>query len=48
MSALGYRNLAKALVEGAGQAWETDLEDYHPIPAFAYGTNFGKGKDGKY
>jgi DNA-directed RNA polymerase beta subunit/DNA-directed RNA polymerase beta' subunit len=48
MSALGYRNLAKALTEGAGQAWETDLEDYHPIPAFAYGANFGKGKDGKY
>ena len=48
MSALGYRNLAKALTEGAGQAWQTDLEDYHPIPAFAYGANFGKGKDGKY
>lgn len=47
MASLGYRNLAKALVEGAGQAWETDLEDYHPIPAFAYGATFG-GKDGKY
>jgi DNA-directed RNA polymerase beta subunit len=48
MSALGYRNLAKALTEGAGQAWSTDLEDYHPVPAFAHGTTFGKGKDGKY
>lgn len=48
MASLGYRNLAKALVEGAGQAWETDLEDYHPIPAFAFGASFGKGKDGKY
>ncbi|NDD05043.1 MAG: hypothetical protein EB078_09060, partial [Proteobacteria bacterium] len=48
MSALGYRNLAKALTEGAGQGWSTDLEDYHPIPAFAHSTTFGKGKDGKY
>lgn len=48
MAALGYRNLAKALTEGAGHGHETDLEDYHPIPAFAYGANFGKGKDGKY
>jgi DNA-directed RNA polymerase subunit beta' len=48
MSALGYRNLAKALVEGAGQSWSTDLEGHHPIPAFAHGATFGKGKDGKY
>lgn len=48
MGALGYRNLAKALVEGAGQAWSTDLEGYHPIPAFAHGARFGKGKEGKY
>lgn len=48
MSALGYRNLAKALVEGAGQAWSTDLQGHHPIPAFAHGTSFGEGKDGKY
>lgn len=48
MSALGYRNLARALTEGSGQGWSTDSEDYHPIPAFAHGATFGKGKDGKY
>lgn len=48
MAALGYRYLAKNLVEGAGQAWSTDLSDYHPIPAFGYGATFGKGKEGKY
>lgn len=48
MAALGYRHLAKNLVEGAGQGWTTDLADYHPIPAFAHGETFGKGKDGKY
>jgi DNA-directed RNA polymerase subunit beta' len=48
MAALGYRYLAKNLVEGAGQAWTTDLADYHPIPAFAHGATFGQGKEGKY
>jgi hypothetical protein len=48
MGALGYRNLAKALTEGASQAWETDIHDYHPVPAFAYGAEFGKGEKGKY
>lgn len=48
MSALGYRRLADALKEGASQGWETDIEDYHPVPAFAHGATFGKGKGGKY
>lgn len=48
MAALGYRHLAKNLVEGAGQGWTTDLADYHPIPAFAHGETFGKGSEGKY
>ena len=48
MASLGYRYLAKNLVEGAGQGWTTDLADYHPIPAFAHGETFGKGKEGKY
>lgn len=48
MANLGYRYLAKALKEGAGQGWTTDLSDYHPIPAFAHGETFGKGSEGKY
>jgi hypothetical protein len=48
MSALGYRYIAKALTEGAGQGWSTDLEGYNPVPAFVQGTTFGEGKDGKY
>lgn len=48
MAALGYRQLEKNIVEGASQRWTTDLSDYHPIPAFAKGTEFGKGKEGKY
>jgi DNA-directed RNA polymerase beta subunit/DNA-directed RNA polymerase beta' subunit len=48
MAALGFQNLAKALTLGAGHAWSTDLENYHPVPAFAHGVTFGQGKDGKY
>lgn len=48
MAALGYRNLKKVITEGASKGLETDLEGYHPIPAYARGTNFGRGKDGKY
>jgi len=48
MAGLGYRHIAKNIVEGAGQGWTTDLESYHPVPAFAHGATFGQGKDGKY
>ena len=48
MAALGYQQLQRALTTGASQGWSTDLSDYHPIPAFAYGAEFGKGKEGKY
>lgn len=48
LAAMGFQNLAKALTEGAGHAWSTDLASHHPIPAFAYGASFGKGKEGKY
>jgi hypothetical protein len=48
MAALGYQQLQRALTTGASQGWSTNLSDYHPIPAFAYGAEFGKGKEGKY
>jgi DNA-directed RNA polymerase subunit beta' len=48
MAALGYQQLKRALTTGASQGWSTDTADYHPIPAFAYGADFGKGKEGKY
>jgi hypothetical protein len=48
MAAMGYQQLQKAITTGASQGWSTDTSDYHPIPAFAYGAEFGKGKEGKY
>lgn len=47
MSQLGYRELAKGIVGGAATAAETDIHDYAPIPAFAYGAEFGDAPSGK-
>jgi DNA-directed RNA polymerase subunit beta' len=48
MAQLGYERLKKAIVHGAARAAESDLHDYSPIPAFAYGAEFGQGTEGRY
>jgi len=45
MGQLGYRYIKEALTEGAAQAWKSSVEGTHPIPAFAYGSTFGKKKE---
>jgi DNA-directed RNA polymerase subunit beta' len=47
MSQMGYRELQKAIVEGAATTSETDIHGYAPIPAFAYGAEFGQEPTGK-
>jgi hypothetical protein len=47
MSQLGYRELAKGLIEGAATMSESDLHGYAPVPAFAYGAEFGEAPGGK-
>lgn len=48
MSQMGYHHLARGIKEGAGETWTSELHDYAPVPAFAYGAEFGEGKEGKY
>jgi len=48
MAALGYRNLKSVIQEGAARGKTSDMSGYNPIPAYARGVFFGKGKDGKY
>jgi DNA-directed RNA polymerase subunit beta' len=48
MAQLGYNHLRRAIVQGAHEAAESDLHDYSPVPAFAYGAEFGEGKEGRY
>jgi len=47
MSQLGYRELAKGLLEGSATMSESDLHGYAPVPAFAYGAEFGDAPAGK-
>jgi DNA-directed RNA polymerase subunit beta' len=47
MSQMGYRELANAIVSGAARLSESDLHGYAPVPAFAYGAEFGDAKDGR-
>ena len=48
MAQLGYGHIAKGIKFGASEGWETDIHSYSPVPAFAYGAEFGQGEDGKY
>lgn len=45
MAQLGYRYIEDTLTEGAAEAWKTQLEGTHPIPAYAFGATFGKKKE---
>ncbi len=48
MAQMGYGHLVRGIKEGAGEAWTTDIHDYSPVPAFAYGAEFGLGEKGRY
>lgn len=48
MSQLGYNHIKDALLEGAANRSESDVHGFHPIPAFAYGAEFGEGQEGAY
>lgn len=48
MAQMGYGHIAKGIKFGASEGWETDIHGYSPVPAFAYGAEFGQGEEGKY
>ena len=48
MARLGHRKLKESLLEGAHFAEKADVHGTHPIPAFAYGKEFGMGREGRY
>jgi DNA-directed RNA polymerase subunit beta' len=47
MSQMGYRNLKDAIVQGSHRLAESDIHGYAPVPAFAYGAEFGEAPEGK-
>ncbi len=47
MAQMGYQNLKDAIIGGAAEAQESDIHGFSPVPAFAYGAEFGEAPGGK-
>lgn len=48
MARLGHRFLRTSLTEGAHFGEQSNIHGTHPVPAYAYGVEFGRGKGGRY
>jgi len=42
MARLNHENLGATVIDAANQGWGSDIHGAHPIPALAYGAEFGK------
>jgi DNA-directed RNA polymerase subunit beta' len=47
MARLNFQELRHTILEGTAKGWRSDLHGLNPIPAYARGTEFGKGTPGK-
>ncbi len=47
MARLNFQQLRSTLLEGTAKGWKTDLHGTNPIPAYAYGAEFGIGTPDK-
>ena len=48
MARLGHRYLKESILEGVHTGQVSDIHGTHPVPAYAYGREFGKGVGGRY
>ena len=48
LAALGQERIQKTLMEGAATGSTSDIHGSSPVSSFAYGAEFGRGKNGKY
>jgi DNA-directed RNA polymerase subunit beta' len=48
MSRLAHRYLKDSLLAGAHRADKSELHGYSPVPAYAAGSEFGQGSEGRY
>lgn len=48
MARLGHRYLKESILEGAHAGQVSDIHGTHPVPAFVYAAEFGKGPGGRY
>ena len=47
MARLNFRRLKQSILEGAAKNWKSDLHGSNPVPAYAFGSEFGKGTKDK-
>lgn len=47
MSQMGYQRLTEAILNGAAEGHESDIHGYAPVPAFAFGAEFGDAPGGR-
>lgn len=43
MARLNFQRLRQTILEGTAKGWSSDLHGNNPIPAYAFGAEFGKG-----
>lgn len=48
LAKLAHRNLKNVILEGAAFGEMSDVHGTHPVPAFVYGEEFGRGAKGRY
>lgn len=48
MARLGHQYLRESILEGAHVGQVSNIHGTHPVPAYIYGTEFGKGPKGRY
>jgi hypothetical protein len=48
MARLAHRYLKQSLLDGARTGAESDRHGLHPVPAYAFGAEFGLGPEGRY
>lgn len=47
MARLNYQRLRQTILEGAARGWKSDIHGPNPVPAYAFGAEFGKGTKDK-
>lgn len=48
MARLGHRYLRESLLTGVHRGDVSDIHGTHPVPAYAHGSEFGQGQEGRY
>lgn len=48
MARLSHRYLKESLLKGVHFGDSSDIHSTHPVPAYAFGAEFGSGEDGRY